>query len=153
MPTSRRFADLGTANILKDGQTQTFPQPVKFDEYAIPKGLVRLRNVLFICSQNKLRSPTAEQVFSTWSELECASAGLNNDAENPVTPELLEWADIIFVMEKAHRSKLSAKFRTHLKDARVVCLDIPDDYEYMDPSLIQILKSKVPRYLQSGQGH
>jgi predicted protein tyrosine phosphatase len=109
--------------------------------------------VLFICSQNKLRSPTAEQVFSTWPELECASAGLNNDAENPVTPELLEWADIIFVMEKTHRSKLSSKFRTHLKTARVVCLDIPDDFEYMDPSLIQILKSKVPPHLRNGRGH
>ena len=112
-----------------------------------------MRNVLFICSQNKLRSPTAEQVFSSWSELECASAGLNNDAENPVTPELLEWADIIFVMEKAHCNKLSSKFRTHLKNARVVCLDIPNDFEYMDPSLIQILKSKVPQHLQRGRGH
>ena len=62
-----------------------------------------MKHVLFICSQNRLRSPTAEQVFSGYLGLECASAGLNHDAENPVTPELLEWAEIIFVMEKAHR--------------------------------------------------
>jgi predicted protein tyrosine phosphatase len=107
------------------------------------------RNVLFICSQNRLRSPTAEQVFATWSGIETLSAGLNHDAENPVTPELLHWADIIFVMERAHRNKLSARFRPHLGKARVICLDIPDEYEYMDADLIRLLKAKVPRHLPS----
>ena len=105
------------------------------------------RNVLFICSQNRLRSPTAEQVFADWPGIETSSAGLNHDAENPVTPELLQWADIIFVMERAHRSKLSARFKPHVSSARVVCLEIPDDYEYMDPELIRILKAKVPKHL------
>lgn len=105
------------------------------------------RNILFICSQNRLRSPTAEQVFAGWPGIETSSAGLNNDAENPVTPELLEWAHTVFVMERAHRSKLSAKFGPHLRSARVVCLDIPDDYAYMDPELIKLLKARVPRYL------
>lgn len=105
------------------------------------------RNILFICSQNRLRSPTAEQVFAGWPGIETSSAGLNNDAENPVTPELLEWAHTVFVMERAHRSKLSAKFGPHLRLARVVCLDIPDNYAYMDPELIKLLKARVPRYL------
>lgn len=104
-------------------------------------------NVLFICSQNRLRSPTAEQVFASWPGIETCSAGLNNGAETPVTPELLDWADIIFVMERTHRSKLSAKFKAHLGDKRVICLDIPDNYAYMDPNLITLLKIKVPRYL------
>ena len=107
------------------------------------------RNVLFICSQNRLRSPTAEQVFATWPGIATASAGLNHDAENPVTPELLQWADIVFVMESAHRSKLSAKFKPHLKNARVVCLEIPDEFEFMSPDLIQLLKARVPRHLPS----
>lgn len=106
-----------------------------------------MKNILFICSQNRLRSPTAEQVFSSRSDLECSSAGLNHDAENPVTPELLEWADIIFVMEKTHRKKLSEKFRKHLNGKRVVCLDIPDKYTFMDPSLVDILNAKVARHL------
>jgi predicted protein tyrosine phosphatase len=106
-----------------------------------------MKRLLFICSQNRLRSPTAEQVFSSYSNVECASAGLNNDAEHPVTPELLEWADIIFVMEKAHRNKLSSKFKKHIGNAKVICLEIPDDYEFMDPTLIKILKSKVPKFL------
>ena len=108
-----------------------------------------MNRVLFICSQNRLRSPTAEQVFSTWPGIETASAGLNNDADNPVTPELLSWANTIFVMEKTHRNKLSAKFKPHLRGQRVICLDIPDEYEFMDSMLVQLLKAKVSRYLRT----
>ena len=105
------------------------------------------RNVLFICGKNRLRSPTAEQVFADWPGIETSSAGINHDAENPVTPELLQWADLVFVMERAHRSKLSAKFKSHLDNKRIVCLDIPDNYEFMDPALVRLLKTKVPGHL------
>ena len=106
-----------------------------------------MKNILFVCSQNRLRSPTAEQVFANHPGIETNSAGTNHDAENPLTGELVEWADIIFVMERAHRSKLQKRFRTALKRARVICLDIPDDYACMDPELIHLLKAKVGRYL------
>lgn len=106
-----------------------------------------MKRVLFVCSQNKLRSPTAEQVFATYAGVECTSAGLNHDAENPLTPELVEWADLIFVMEKAQRSKLSAQFRRQLSKQQVVCLDIPDDYDYMAPALVELLKAKVTLFL------
>ena len=105
-----------------------------------------MKRVLFVCSQNKLRSPTAEQVFSTWPALEVDSAGTNHDAENPLTGELVEWAQVIFVMEKTHRNKLSKRFKRHLK-ARVICLDIPDDYAFMDPALVTLLKARVGPYL------
>lgn len=106
-----------------------------------------MKTVLFVCSQNKLRSPTAEQVFADWPGVETASAGLNNDAENPVTGELVEWADLIFVMETVHRSKLQRRFKAHLKRARVICLGIPDDYDFMDEGLVRLLKTKVPAFL------
>ena len=106
-----------------------------------------MKHVLFVCSQNRLRSPTAEQVFSSLDTIEVASAGLNQDAEIPLGNELVEWADVIFVMENAHRNKLRKKFKAQLKDKQVVCLDIPDDYDYMDPELIHLLKTKVPRHL------
>jgi predicted protein tyrosine phosphatase len=108
-----------------------------------------MRNVLFICSQNRLRSPTAEQIFASYPGIECTSAGLNHDAENPVTGELVEWADLVFVMEKAHRNKLTSKFKKHITDQRLICLDIPDEYEFMDPVLIKLLKAKVTRHLPS----
>ncbi|QIG52467.1 protein tyrosine phosphatase [Nordella sp. HKS 07] len=106
-----------------------------------------MKNILFVCSQNRLRSPTAEQVFSTRRDIEVASAGTNHNADNPLTAELVEWADIIFVMEKAHRSKLLQRFRPQLKKAHVICLDIPDEFELMDPKLVRLLEKKVSRYL------
>ncbi len=107
-----------------------------------------MKRVLFLCSANRLRSPTAEQVFSTWPDIEVSSAGLNHDADNPVTPEQLEWADVIFVMEKAHRKKLSTRFKKYTNKARIVCLDIPDEYEFMDPALVEILSERVPKFLK-----
>ena len=105
------------------------------------------RNVLFLCSRNKLRSPTAEHVFAQWPGIETASAGLDHDADVPVTPELLQWADVVFVMERTHRAKLSKRFRAHIGGKRIVCLDVPDDYAYMDPALVALLQAKVPRHL------
>lgn len=106
-----------------------------------------MKHVLFVCGRNKLRSPTAESVFADYPNVEVASAGTNPDADTPLSAELVEWADIIFVMEKSHRQKLSARFRSSLKNNRVIRLDIPDKYEFMDPELVRILKSKVTRYL------
>ncbi len=103
--------------------------------------------VLFICSANRLRSPTAEQVFSARSDLEVMSAGTDPRCGNPVTAELVEWADVIFVMERAHRTKLSKRYRSSLK-ARVICLNIPDNYEYMDPALVRLLETRVTPHLR-----
>jgi len=104
--------------------------------------------VLFVCSQNKLRSPTAEQVFANYPGVETRSAGTNRDAETPLSQELVEWADVVFVMERQHRSKLQQRFRAHLKSKRIICLDIKDDYGFMDPALTEMLQAKVPRHLR-----
>jgi len=106
------------------------------------------RHVLFVCSQNRLRSLTAEQVFAEWPGIETASAGLKPDADVPVSPELLQWADLIFVMERAHRSRLSSRFRPWLGGKRIVCLDIPDDYDFMAPALVDLLQHKVAPFLR-----
>ena len=106
-----------------------------------------MTHVLFLCSQNKLRSPTAEQVFAGYPGIACTSAGLNHDAENPLTPELLAWAELIFVMEKAQRSRLTERFGEYLHGQRVVCLNIPDNYRYMQPELVALLEKKVTPHL------
>ncbi|PDT12663.1 phosphotyrosine protein phosphatase [Rhizobium sp. J15] len=106
-----------------------------------------MKNVLFVCSQNKLRSPTAEQVFADWPDIEVSSAGTNNDAENPLSSELIDWADIVFVMERTHRTKVQSRYRSALKGKRLICLHIPDDYDFMDPGLIRLLKAKIPQHL------
>jgi predicted protein tyrosine phosphatase len=107
-----------------------------------------MKRLLFVCSQNRLRSPTAEEVFSSWPNVEVASAGLDNDARTPLSAELVEWADIIFVMEQTHLKKLTASFKRHLKGQRVVCLDIPDRFSFMDPTLVRILEERVPKFLE-----
>ncbi len=106
-----------------------------------------MERILFLCSQNKLRSPTAESVFSGYPGIEVDSAGLNNDAVVPLSAEQIEWADTIIVMEKAHRNRLNRKFRAFLGSKRIAVLDIPDDYDYMDEELIRILKVRCQRYL------
>lgn len=102
---------------------------------------------LFICSQNKLRSPTAAQIFADWPGVETDSAGLNNDAVTPLSPEQIEWADILLVMEKPHLNRLRAKFRNHLGAKRIVCLDIPDEFEFMQPELVRLLEVRAGRHL------
>jgi predicted protein tyrosine phosphatase len=76
-----------------------------------------------------------------------ASAGLDASAQKPVTPELLQWAQTIFVMEKSHRNKLLKKFKADITAKQIICLDIPDEYEYMDPQLVKLLQVRVSRYL------
>jgi predicted protein tyrosine phosphatase len=107
-----------------------------------------MQRVLFICSANRLRSPTAEQVFSQYPDLEVASAGLSNDAAERLTPEHLEGVDTIFVMEKVHRAKLSQHFRRYLGKTKVICLDIPDTYTFMQPELVDLLKVRVTPHLR-----
>jgi predicted protein tyrosine phosphatase len=99
--------------------------------------------LLFICGRNRLRSPTAETIFSEYQGLDVESAGLDRDAESVVSSETIAWADIIFVMEKPQRIKLAQKFQPWLNGKRVICLDIPDRYEYMDPTLVALLKRKA----------
>jgi predicted protein tyrosine phosphatase len=110
----------------------------------------RIKHVLFICSQNRLRSPTAEQVFAGRAGFEVLSAGLSPEAQTPVCADLLAWADIIFVMERAHRNKLSKKFKASVESKRIVCLDIPDDFEFMDPALVRLLQAKAGPFFQRG---
>ena len=105
-----------------------------------------MRRVLFVCGRNRWRSPTAEEVFSSYPEMECASAGVSPDAESPVTHDLLEWADVIVVMERKHKAKLASQFPAALANKRVVCLDIPDKYRFMDPALVKLVKSKARRF-------
>ncbi len=106
-----------------------------------------MTNILFICGKNKWRSPTAEQVFAEVPGLACASAGLSHDAEVPVSDELVAWASMIFVMEKVHKAKLSARFKPHLAGKKVVCLGIADRYKFMEPALVQLLRDKVTPHL------
>ncbi len=79
--------------------------------------------------------------------IEAISAGTNKDAETVVSGDLIEWAEIIFVMEKVHRQKVARKFATQLNDKKLVNLDVPDNYAFMAPELVSLLRGRVGRYL------
>lgn len=102
--------------------------------------------LLFICARNRLRSPTAETLLNQVDGITAISAGINHDAETPLSGDLIEWADRIYVMENGHKKKISRQFATLLKDKPVRNLAIPDNYQFMDPALIARLKSKLPEY-------
>lgn len=106
-----------------------------------------MTKVLFLCSKNKLRSPTAEAIFSEVEGWEVYSAGVSNDAVVHVSLEDIEWADYIFVMETSHKKKLSNKFGSAINDQPVISLNIRDNYEFMDKELIKLLKEKVPSFV------
>lgn len=105
------------------------------------------KHILFLCSRNKLRSPTAEALFASHPGVEVDSAGLSDDAAVPVSSDQIEWADLIVVMEAVHRQRLNRRFGTMLRGKRVVVLNIPDDYGYMDPALVRLLKARCAHYL------
>ena len=104
--------------------------------------------VLFLCDVNRLRSPTAETIFSKYPGVEAKSAGVGKEATTPVSLNLLDWADLIFVMEKRHRNIIHSKFKEVYQRKRIICLYIPDEFEFMDSHLIQLLEEKVTPYLE-----
>ena len=106
-------------------------------------GSAEKRNVLFVCSKNQWRSPTAEAVWRKHPLLSVRSAGTSSSARRKVSVEDIRWADVIFVMEEKHRSRLLAEFTTTVENKPVHVLDIPDEYKYMDPELVEQLRRSV----------
>ncbi len=106
-----------------------------------------MTNLLFICSRNQWRSPTAEQVWKNHPAVTVRSAGTSPKARRTISAKDVQWADIIFVMEQKHKSRLKAQFNRRLNYKDIQVLDIPDEYQYMDEELIEIIKQSVSAYL------
>jgi predicted protein tyrosine phosphatase len=100
-------------------------------------------NVLFICSRNQWRSPTAETVWRKHPGISVRSAGTSPNARKTVGSSDIRWADVIIVMEQKHKSRLVADFTRLLEHKPIHVLEIPDEYRYMDPELVDILKESV----------
>lgn len=104
--------------------------------------------LLFICSRNRWRSLTAEKVFQGVNGYEVRSAGTEEKARIKVTNGHIGWADLIFVMEKKHVRRLQERFRDDLVHKKIVCLNISDDYQFMDRELIELLISTVSEHIE-----
>ena len=106
-----------------------------------------MQNVLFICSRNQWRSPTAEEVWRKHPDINARSAGTSPKARRTVSSSDIRWADVIFVMEQKHKNRLKAEFTRMLEHKPLHVLDIPDEYKYMDDELIKELEISVAVYL------
>ncbi len=105
-----------------------------------------MSNLLFICSKNQWRSPTAELLFKDHPIHTARSAGTSDKARIKVNQKIIDWADVIFVMENKHRNILRQRF--NFTDQSIIILDIADDYQFGDAELIDILRVSLAGYLQ-----
>ena len=102
--------------------------------------------ILFVCSRNRRRSLTAETIFKSEPAWDVRSAGTADGARIKVTAGQLGWADVIVVMEKRHKERLRQKYPEALAAKPCVCLFIADDYEFLDASLIELLREKMQEH-------
>jgi predicted protein tyrosine phosphatase len=109
--------------------------------------MAKAKRVLFVCEGNLHRSPTAERLYATTPGIKARSAGLSSLARVQVTDELLAWADVIFVMERRLRGLLRRRFATLLEGKELVCLEVPDDFQFMQPELLAVLAERLTPYL------
>jgi predicted protein tyrosine phosphatase len=100
-------------------------------------------HALFVCSRNQWRSPTAERVFRDDPRLSVRSCGLSPRARRRLRADDLLWADVVFVMEAKHRARLVGRFREELGETPLHVLDIPDEYPFMAPELVSLLRERV----------
>ena len=106
-----------------------------------------MKNILFICSRNQWRSPTAEKVYSKDPRVNVRSAGTSPRAKRTVNAKDIIWAELIFVMEHKHKDRLKAQYSKLLLHKKMIVLDIPDEYQYMDDELVGLIEASVEGYL------
>jgi predicted protein tyrosine phosphatase len=99
--------------------------------------------LLFLCSRNQWRSPTAEKVYQNDARVEARSAGISASARCRVSEKLLSWADVVMVMEHSHKRRLEEMFPQLASALRIEVLDIPDDYPFMDEELMALIRERV----------
>ena len=100
-------------------------------------------NVLFVCSMNRWRSPTAENVYAKDDQVNTRSRGTSKKAVRSICAGDLKWANVIFVMETKHRQQVKSRFPGEVKFTELHVLHIPDEYQFMDPELIQEIRDSV----------
>jgi predicted protein tyrosine phosphatase len=106
-----------------------------------------LAHLLFICSKNQWRSPTAEKLFKNHAVHRARSAGTSTKARIKINYQHIAWADVIFVMERKHRNLIKERYAMLLTGKEIVVLNIKDLYQFNDPELVSILNLALAEYL------
>lgn len=104
---------------------------------------------LFVCSRNRRRSLTAEKILAPLDGIEARSAGTQPGARVALTSGLIGWAEVIFWMEKSHLQRARLRFGEEIEASQNVVLHIADDFEFMQPALIQELRAKLAGHLET----
>ncbi|NCO97520.1 MAG: protein tyrosine phosphatase [Candidatus Aenigmarchaeota archaeon CG15_BIG_FIL_POST_REV_8_21_14_020_37_27] len=105
-----------------------------------------MKKILFVCNSNLNRSPTAEEIFKNDKKISVKSAGFWKGSKNVLTEKLLEWADIIFVMEREQKEEIEKRFPKQFRSKLIISLEIPDVYDFMDLELINLIKERTKSY-------
>lgn len=116
---------------------------MKENEHKDPDG----QKILFVCRHNEMRSSTAETFYRA-EGLNVRSAGTSKGARVPLSGELINWADLILVMEEKHRVAIETHFGDEATNKIIIVLNIPDNYCYMEPELISLIRQRADPYLQ-----
>ena len=144
-PREKKWRHLYTRSVkLRRAKQLGFEYPRLNERELIQTGIL---NVLFVCTMNKWRSPTAEQIYAKHPLLECRSAGTSPKARHPITVADIRWADLIVAMEDKHRNRIAAEFRKELIHKEIIVLGLEDRYQYMDPELVAELASGLDTLL------
>lgn len=144
----------GQVKLVEDGKwelTQPSPLPVMMIKRKYiqqnDKSMHSKPRILFVCGKNKWRSPTAERIYKDDERIEVRSAGMSGKSKHPISNDDVKWADLILVMESGYKSWISGLFRD-LSLPKIENLDIPDEYEYMDDELIELIQNRVEYYIE-----
>ena len=105
------------------------------------------KRVLFVCRLNRHRSATAERIFCKRKDLDVRSAGTQEDALVRVNTRMIEWADVILAMDQLEVEALTRMFPAHPALERVICLEIPDEFVFLQPTLVELLNQRVSKHL------
>ncbi len=108
----------------------------------------RAIRVLFVCHYNRKRSATAERIFAKDPGLDVRSAGTSGEAMVQVNERMLDWADLVFVMDDEQTAALRQSFPAHPATANAIVLDIEDEYHFLDPKLVSLLRERVTPHLE-----
>jgi predicted protein tyrosine phosphatase len=99
-------------------------------------------HILFVCGRNQWRSPTAERLYRNDARVAVRSAGVSQKSPHPISSADIAWADLILVMEEKYAAAIRERFRRS-RLPPIKSLDIPDEYQFMDEELIELIRSGV----------
>ena len=103
--------------------------------------------VLFVCTQNKVRSLTAEHLYRERQDLEVRSCGTAAFAKNQLTEEVMKWADMVFIFDELQAEVIEKKFGKDAFEKEIISLGLADVYQYKSESLVLKLTAKIEPYL------